>query len=585
MINNRDLPQGWIITSLGDISDKPQYGWTTKANTEGGKVRLLRTTDITSGKVDWATVPFCTDDPEDIEKYLVKSGDILISRAGSIGASYLVLKDADDVVFASYLIRFRPKEPANPKYIYYYLKSSEYWKAIGDYKAGIAVPNVNASKLSQVPIPFAPITEQRLIVAEIEKQFSRLDEAVVTLKRVKANLMRYKAAMLKAAVEGKLTEQWRKEHPDVEPAEKLLERILTERRKKWEKTELTKMGASGKEPKDNKWKEKYKERRGPDVEDLPPIPENWTWVTLPQLGELNRGKSKHRPRNDPKLYGGPHPFIQTGDIRNAPGVIKTYAQTYSEGGLKQSRLWPKGTLCITIAANIADTAILGFDACFPDSVVGFIPVTSQVDVRFIEYFFRTAKRDIEKYAPATAQKNINLEILGNIAVPLPPAQEQKAIINQLNPLLLIAEQMEESVEINVKRGDRLRQAILRKAFSGELVPQDPRDEPASVLLEKINKGRQIREAIILEAKDEGHIHEEIGMVTIEKKLRDLTEVLKEAHGQLTPEQLLQRAGYNGDEIDSFYEALKRAVDQEKSIIEIRPNKTDVFLGVTKNAPR
>ncbi len=108
-----------------------------------------------------------------------------------------------------------------------------------------------------IPIPFAPIHEQKHIVAEIEKQFSRLDEAVASLKRVKANLKRYKAAVLKAAVEGKLTEQWRKEHPDVEPAEKLLERILTERRKKWEESELARMKAKGVEPKDDKWKRNY----------------------------------------------------------------------------------------------------------------------------------------------------------------------------------------------------------------------------------------------------------------------------------------------------------------------------------------
>ena len=111
----------------------------------------------------------------------------------------------------------------------------------------------------------------------------------------------------------------------------------------------------------------------------------------PQLGELNRGKSKHRPRNALHLYGGPYPFVQTGDIKNATGVIREYKQTYSEEGLKQSRLWPKGTLCITIAANIADTALLGFDACFPDSIVGFISESENVDIRFVEYFFSNSK--------------------------------------------------------------------------------------------------------------------------------------------------------------------------------------------------
>ncbi|WP_176377474.1 restriction endonuclease subunit S, partial [Escherichia coli] len=106
-----------------------------------------------------------------------------------------------------------------------------------------------------------------------------------------------------------------------------------------------------------------------------------------QLGELNRGKSKHRPRNDPSLYGGDYPFVQTGDVRAADGLLTNYKQTYSKKGLAQSRLWPKGTLCITIAANIAETAILGIDACFPDSVVGFIPQNENISVEYIEFFF------------------------------------------------------------------------------------------------------------------------------------------------------------------------------------------------------
>ncbi|MDP3013647.1 MAG: restriction endonuclease subunit S, partial [Candidatus Subteraquimicrobiales bacterium] len=230
---NNILPEGWGWKTLGEICSKPQYGWTTKANPENGTVKLLRTTDITSGIVDWSTVPYCTETPEDLEKYLVRLGDIVISRAGSIGFSYLIT-NTEKAVFASYLIRFRPHDNVDRRYVYYYLKSPDYWQAIGASKIGIAVPNVNATKLSQVAIPLAPLDQQKLIVSEIEKQFSRLDEAVAALKRVRASLKRYKASVLKAAVEGKLTEEWRKQNPNVEPADKLLKRILAERKKKWE---------------------------------------------------------------------------------------------------------------------------------------------------------------------------------------------------------------------------------------------------------------------------------------------------------------------------------------------------------------
>ncbi len=117
------LPENWAWSTLGEVSDKPQYGWTTKATHEGGELKLLRTTDITSGTIDWSTVPYCTEEPEDVEKYLVKSGNILISRAGSVGVSFL-LNNPERAVFASYLIRFRPKEGVDPKYFYYYLIES-----------------------------------------------------------------------------------------------------------------------------------------------------------------------------------------------------------------------------------------------------------------------------------------------------------------------------------------------------------------------------------------------------------------------------------------------------------------------------
>ncbi|RNC67510.1 MAG: type I site-specific deoxyribonuclease [Desulfuromonadales bacterium] len=266
-------------------------------------------------------------------------------------------------------------------------------------------------------------------------------------------------------MEGKLTELWRKEHPDVEPADQLLKRILAERRAKWEADELAKMKAKGMKPKDDSWKKKYKEPVGPDAANLPELPEGWVWATLPQLGELNRGKSKHRPRNAPHLYGGPYPFIQTGDIRAANRILKSFSQTYSKAGLEQSRLWPAGTLCITIAANIADTAILGIEACFPDSVVGFLVEENHCETGFVEYFIRTAKENIERYAPATAQKNINLEILTEIAVALPPLTEQRTILKEIDRRLSVTEELEATIETNLKRAERLRQTILQRAFN------------------------------------------------------------------------------------------------------------------------
>lgn len=195
-----DLPKGWEWSTLGEVCHKPQYGWTTKADKEKGKIKLLRTTDITSGEIDWNAVPFCTEVPDDLGKYLLEAGDIVISRAGSVGVSYL-LSNVEPAVFASYLIRFRPKAEIDEKYIAYYLQSPTYWEAIGASKSGIALFNVNAKKLGLVPFPLAPLPEQRRIVSAIETQLGRLDAAVARLLGAKARLKRYKQAVLKAAVD------------------------------------------------------------------------------------------------------------------------------------------------------------------------------------------------------------------------------------------------------------------------------------------------------------------------------------------------------------------------------------------------
>jgi type I restriction enzyme, S subunit len=166
--------------------------------------------------------------------------------------------------------------------------------------------------------------------------------------------------------------------------------------------------------------------------------------------------------------------------------------------LQQSRLWPEGTVCITIAANIAHSAILTYPACFPDSVVGVIPDPELCLKEYLEFFIRTARRDLEQYAPATAQKNINIAILSDVAVPLPPHQEQKEIVKRVTALLTEADQIEAKVLKAVSMAEKLTQSILAKAFRGELFPteaelarREGRDyEPASVLLERIKKQRE-----------------------------------------------------------------------------------------------
>lgn len=159
---------------------------------------------------------------------------------------------------------------------------------------------------------------------------------------------------------------------------------------------------------------------------------SWDCVTLDKLGSISRGKSKHRPRNDKILFGGKYPFIQTADVKAAGLHLTEYTETYSDKGLEQSKLWPAGTLCITIAANIADTTILGIDACFPDSVMGFIPYEGVSNVKFVKYAFDILQRDCKKISQGTAQDNLSWKKLSTIKFPAPPIEVQDKIVSILS---------------------------------------------------------------------------------------------------------------------------------------------------------
>ena len=173
------------------------------------------------------------------------------------------------------------------------------------------------------------------------------------------------------------------------------------------------------------------------------------------------GRSKHRPRNDPSLFReARYPIVQTGDVARSKGTVETYTAMYGERGLAQSRLWPSGTLCITIAANIADSGLLAFDACFPDSVVGFLPDSEIGDARYFEFFLRTAKQRIEDFAPATAQKNINLEILSNVLVPLPPKPEMERIVTKVERLMTLCDCLESQLRCAADRASTLARAVV-----------------------------------------------------------------------------------------------------------------------------
>lgn len=348
-----------------------------------------------------------------------EDGDILIVCDGS--RSGLVGKAVKGYV-GSTLARISAPGLSRD-YLYHFVQGK--YALLNTRKKGTGTPHLNPELLKKQKLVVPDVTEQERIVARIEELFSQLDAGVETLKKTKAQLAVYRQAVLKEAFEGRLTN-----HIPVS---------------------LSLSWASGEETK-----------------TLPRIPEEWHYIALKHLGDLGRGKSKHRPRNDPKLFvDGKYPFIQTGDVKAATNHITTFTKQYGEFGLSQSKLWPKGTLCITIAANIAETAFLGIDACFPDSVVGFTP-NDNVLAEYIRYFIESQKIRLWAFAPATAQKNINLDTLENLIVPYCSIDEQRYVISEIESRMSVCDSIEHTVDAALQQAEAMRQSILKNAFEGKL---------------------------------------------------------------------------------------------------------------------
>jgi len=525
-----NMPKSWVQATISDLGRVVSGGTpSTKENSYwGGNISWISPSDLTgySNKhIIKGAKSITQDGLKNSSAAIMPAGSIHFSSRAPIG--YTVISSTDMTTNQGFK-SLVPAQGVFNEYIYYYFKSA---KQLAESKAtGTTFKEISGAAFSKLPVPLPPTNEQHRIVAKIEELFSELDKGIENLKTAQAQLKVYRQALLKHAFEGKLTAQWRAERhakqsvapakagaqplndmdsrptpsrglalrgndevgsgndKPLESADTLLKRIQQERAQRYQQ-QLADWEASGKQGSKPRPPKSLPPLTAEELAELPELPEGWVYSYLADLGDLGRGKSKHRPRNDPRLFGGAYPFIQTGEVKSANRIIRQYSQTYSDFGLQQSKLWPTGTLCITIAANIAETAFLGFNGCFPDSVVGFSAFKKIILPEYVDFFIQAARMRIEAYAPATAQKNINLETLENLVVPYCYLAEQKQILNILEERFSVIDQLDQTITTALQQAEALRQSILKKAFSGQLVPQDPNDEPASELLARIRAER------------------------------------------------------------------------------------------------
>jgi len=464
------------------------------------------------------------------------------------------------------------------RYILYYLRSIE--SLVESLGTGTTFKAISGGILRELRIPIAPLNEQKRIVAEIEKQFSRLDEAVTNLNRVDANLKRYKASVLKAAVEGKLTEQWRKEHPDVEPADKLLNRILTERRQKWEEAELAKMKEKGIEPKDDHWKERYKEPFIPSYAHLPSLPSGWHWVTSDQVfGFVTSGS-----RGWAKYYSETGPiFLRVGNLDHdsiTPDLENVQHVEPPKGAEGTRTRIESNDILISITADVGMIALApdDFHEAYINQHISLARPVGSVNSKYLAWYLaaRPGQKQFQDLQRGATKAGLGLDDIRSVNVPLPSMEEQEEIVSEIERWIGIIDKSLRDIDLNLKRAERLRQSILKKAFSGKLVPQDPDDEPAKDLLARIRIERGKHEIELKrQKKKEKQTMKTPGKPSHGTK-RDLIEVLKEANRPLKPEELFSLAGYKAEEVEEFYSDLKMA-DKGTLISQVKKKNGEVYL--------
>lgn len=487
------IPSTWAVASLGQVVEIVR-GITFPASEksrvpECGRVACLRTANV-QNEIEWDDLLYIRDSFISRPDQYVQPHDIVMSMANSrelVGKVALIGSSLDQpTTFGGFLGVLRPVL-IEPRFVMALLRTPHARSVLIESASQTTnIANVSLAKLRPLPFAIPPLAEQHRIVAKVDElmalcarleaqqadagsahaqlvqtlldsltqasdatdfatNWQRLAEHFHTLFATTSSINALKQTLLQLAVMGKLVPQDQND----EPASKLLERISNTRLNHRDKKQKSIADIS-------------------EVEKPFELPSNWAWVTLPAVGELARGKSRHRPRNDPSLYTeGNVPLIQTGDVARANGVVKTYSALYNAKGVEQSRLWPTGTMCITIAANIGDSAVLGFDACFPDSVVGFTPDFPELDVRYFEFFLRTAKSHLEDFAPSTAQKNINLEILGLLCVPLPPANEMHRIVAKVDQLTVLCDHLNSYLNQARQLNEQLASALVERALTDD----------------------------------------------------------------------------------------------------------------------
>jgi type I restriction enzyme, S subunit len=490
--NGRELPEGWVWAKVGEVGEVRLGRQRSPKHHRGSHMRpYLRVANVFEDRIDTTDVKEMNFTPREYETYRLEHGDILLNEGQSlelVGRPAMYRDEVPGACFQNTLVRFRAKaDLLNRKCaLYYFLHClhSGRFQEIATRTVNIA--HLGAGRFAEMDFPLPPLSEQHRIVDKIEELFSDLDAGDAALEKTERLLERYRQSVLKAAVEGDLTREWREQNPDVEPADVLLERILEERRVRWEADQLAKYQAKGKKPPAG-WKNRYKEPVEPDTSDLPELPEGWVWTSMEVVSwDSGYGTSaKCRYENSgpavlriPNLVDGK---LDLGDMKFAADENATgNTAQLSENDLLIIRT--NGSADLIGRVGLVDRAPTE-PLYFASYLIRFrlCRALSSAWVRINWQAPDLRAQIIAEAASSAGQYNISLSAINAFSVPLPPLAEQEAIVEEVARRLSVVDAVSAEVNRQRSRVKQLRRVILQKAFEGKLVPQDPEDEPAEVV--------------------------------------------------------------------------------------------------------
>lgn len=464
---------------------------------------------------------------------------------------------------------FRPHDGVLPRFVLHFLLQPKLRHDAQQRMTGaVGQKRVPSSYLATHPFPLPPTSEQERIVAKLDVMLSRVAAGERAARRALERLERYRTAVLQAAATGELTREWRRTHNPEETGAKLLKRILQERRARWEQAELQRLQNTGKPPKNEIWKSRYGQPAVPKTVDQGKLPRTWAWASVEQLNPGNRGCAYG------VLQPGPHvptgvPLVRVGDIsdgrisleslkRIAPRIAAAYERTKLEGG----------ELLITLVGAVGRAALV------PDVLAGantaravaVVPLAPLVDSAWVELWFRSPAKMNELIGKAheVARKTLNLEDVRATSVAIPPLDEQAEIVRQVEHKLTAAKKLVAKLNDQLERARSTRESLLRDAFSGQLVPQDPTDEPATILLARIRAARaaelrahaKTRRRKPQAGRKSGSSSMTASVPTAEKLRSAWESIGRNPHAK----RLFEATGFAPEQVVQFYEMLRATPD-------------------------